>query len=112
MRDSRRLWAHRLANEQMLRDQGRGRAVVFLRAGGMRAIEEEAAATAVADARERWLPTLRDWHAKAKGAVRSLLAGEITRLRRTLGRPTPEELRAQTRERVRRFRAKRRSAPA
>jgi hypothetical protein len=84
---------------------GRGRAVVFLRTGGMRAIEEKAAAAAVADARELWLPTLQGWHAKAKGTVRSLLAGEIRRLRHMLG-ATPEERRAQTRERVRRFRAK------
>src|ERR1700738_4297204 len=76
----RRLWAHRSVNQARLHDMGRGRAVVFLRTGGMRAIEEKAAAAAVADARELWPPTLQGWHAKAKGTVRSLLAGEIRRL--------------------------------
>ena len=59
----RRLWAHSSANQAILHDMGRGRAVVFLRTGGMRAIEEKAAAAAVADARELWLPTLQGWHA-------------------------------------------------
>jgi hypothetical protein len=97
------IWVRATANEAMLRGQGRGRSVTFLRQGGMRAVEKKVARTAVADARELWLPTLQRWHVKAKGTVRAMLAEEIRRLRRTLG-PTPEERRAQTRERVRRFR--------
>jgi hypothetical protein len=69
----------------------------------MLALEEKVAKAAVADARAQLLPTLRRWHAKAKGRVRSMLADEIKRLRRALG-VTPDERRAQTRERVRRFR--------
>ena len=76
---SRRVWAHATANQEMLRDDGGGRAVEFLRQGGMRSVEEKAAAAAIADARDIWLPQLERWHARAKGTARSLLAGEIKR---------------------------------
>jgi hypothetical protein len=91
----------------------------FIRAGGMAAVEQEVAAEAIRGARESWLPILESFIAEhveeGDWIVCAVLNGEIRRLRRLLGQPaprSPEDLdrrRQQTRERVRRYRERRRA---
>jgi hypothetical protein len=91
----------------------------FIQTGGMMAVEQEAAAEAIRDARESWLPTLESFvaeHVEEGDLItRFILDEEIRRLRRLLGQPapqSPEDLdrrRQQTRERVRRYRERQRA---
>jgi hypothetical protein len=84
----------------------------FLRLGGMSRIEARAAAEAAKRAvhreREYWLPTLKRWlDADPDDTVRWFLERELRQLRRRLGRkPSAATVRRQTRERVRRHRAR------
>jgi hypothetical protein len=78
---------------------------------GMAFYEREAAARAVRETRQEWLPLLEEWLAKTDNLIeRVMLAGEIRRLRRLLGIITndDEARRAATRERVRQHRARKR----
>ena len=84
---------------------------------GMRHIEENvgriAAKRAIRYEQERWLPRLQVWAKHAEGFEAVCLRREIKRLRRILGRKQSKtERRAQTRERVRRHRARLRSSCA
>jgi hypothetical protein len=87
----------------------------FVSGGGMRRLEyiagERARDSAIKDVREWWLPRLERWHDAATKRGRALLAMEIKRLQRALGikRWTAEEVRQQTRERVRRYRERQRA---
>src|SRR5262249_12767860 len=83
----------------------------FIAGGGMRHIEAVRGARgrdeAILYEREFWLPQLECWHAEAQGFQRGVLGGEIKRLRRCLNiKPSADIVRAQTRERVRRLRAR------
>ena len=91
------------------------------RLGGMESVEwcagEQAKDAEIQFQREMWLPRLERWLAAVETEddpdrrfiMRSWLKEEIKRLRRCLGlTQSPEEKRAQTRERVRRLRAKQR----
>jgi hypothetical protein len=86
----------------------------FVRQGGMRAIEYaigvRAAEEAIKAERKSWLARLELWvqFYKDEDYFRAELQTEIKRLRRCLGiskEVTPEERRAQVRERVRKHRA-------
>jgi hypothetical protein len=87
----------------------------FLEAGGMAGKERAAAARAVENERRDWLPILEDLATQVPtddlmGQV--ILEGEVRRLRRLLGLPLPptseavQRRREQTRDRVRRHRAR------
>jgi len=94
-------------------------ALEFVTTGGMRRLEHHAAfhaaKRAVEDTRHEWLTTLMSWRDREDDAfIRIQVDQEIERLRRALALLIPstdDERRAQTRERVRRHRAKR-NAPA
>ena len=90
----------------------------FLRAGGMAAIEQEAADQAIRDEREAWLPILERWLKEAMTnnehpLMCAILESQIRRLRRLLhlppyrGTAAIERRRELTRERVRRYRQRR-----
>jgi hypothetical protein len=90
----------------------------FIKSGGMNVAEAVAIAKAVAAAtkearqrvREYWLPTLEMWIDvyEPEGHLRAFLKHEVARLRRCLGpKPSAATVRKQTRERVRRLRARR-----
>jgi hypothetical protein len=77
---------------------------VYMRAAGLRAARQ----AELHEAR-RWLAVLEDAD-PGDAQIAAAVAGYIKRLRRILGvRPPIDEVRAQTRERVRRFRAKSRA---
>lgn len=90
----------------------------FIASGGMERLEARAAFHAAKEAvqqeREFWLGRLQDWlrtvdrdYVRGADYVRLTLEVEIKRLRRSLGiKQSDEERRAQTRERVRRHRAR------
>ena len=75
---------------------------------------KEAAEQAIRETREEWLPRLEEARASLDPKTADLLAlvtldAEIRRLRRSLGiKPTPDEIRARTRERVRLHRERKR----
>jgi len=93
----------------------------FLDQGLMGGVERRAADQAIAEARREWLPILEAWRASlgddADLTVVLCLEGEIRRLRKLLRLPPPvsptaaERRREQSRERQRRFRARRAGLP-
>jgi hypothetical protein len=91
----------------------------FVCNGGMGSIEAKAVAEALADVRRRWLPRLEEWLAEAMAGkwatdetgdllVLANLESAVTQLRIRLGIKVVdiEKRRRQTRERVRRHRAR------
>jgi hypothetical protein len=89
----------------------------LITAGGVPALEQQAATQAIEETRRFWLPILEELASQPDhGAlIRLYLAGEVRRLRRALKLPPPppseadrERQRKQTRDRVRRHRARRR----
>jgi hypothetical protein len=87
----------------------------LIRCGGVSRFERQAADQAIAQERRFWLPVLEAWLDQCSEDdwyETAYLTGEIRRLRRLTGIPASlERRRAQGRERVRRWRA-RRSPPA
>jgi hypothetical protein len=82
---------------------------------GMAGLERRAAEEAIKREREGWLPMLEKFaaHDDLDWRHRVLVESEVRRLRRLLGiKPTLDERRAQTRERVRRYRERQRSGGA
>jgi hypothetical protein len=88
----------------------------LITAGGVPALERQAATQAIEETRRFWLPVLETLAAGPdhNALVRMYLAGEVRRLRRALKLPPPppsetdrEWQRRQTRDRVRRHRARR-----
>jgi|SRR6516165_3469574 hypothetical protein len=85
----------------------------FLLAGGVEAVEHAAAEAAITAVWREWLPAVermrREW--RGDRLVAALLRDEVNRLRRRLRRRPPRDaVRTQTRERVRRWRARQRLA--
>jgi hypothetical protein len=91
------------------------------RSGGVRAQERRELGPALRGIRERWFSRLAGWEmdwrrrfAEVKPTARDraeldYILAEQRRLRRLLGlKPSPEEVRARTRERVRAFRQRQR----
>jgi hypothetical protein len=79
---------------------------------GMTFYEREAAARAVRETRQEWLPLLEEWLAKTDNPIEQAIAGaEIRRLRRLLGVISADDAEvrhAATRERVRQHRERKR----
>jgi hypothetical protein len=91
----------------------------FIRSGGMYRAEAVAISKAIAAAtkearrhvRQYWLPILQQWlELEPEGIVRQQLVHEVKRLRRLSRSPSPATVRKQTRERVRAFRERQRTA--
>lgn len=83
----------------------------MVRCGGVSGLEREAANRIIAQERRFWLPVLEACLDRCDGKTDlyaiAYLTGEISRLRRLLGiSPSLEQRRAQTRDRVRRWRAR------
>jgi hypothetical protein len=86
----------------------------LIRCGGVSRLERKAAYRAIAQERSFWLQVLETWldQCDSKDEM-AYLKGEIRRLRRLTGIPASlERRRAQVRNRVRRWRHKRRTSPA
>jgi hypothetical protein len=87
----------------------------LIRCGGVSRLEREAANQVIARERRFWLQMLEAWLDQCNGEeevyVAAYLTGEIRRLRRLTGiPPSLERRRAQVRNRVRRWRQKRRGS--
>lgn len=93
----------------------------FMRTGNIRAYERRAAQRAIGEEREIWLPRLESYRAElpmvttADVLWAAFVDAEIRRLRRLLGVPVPPSAgdtarrRERTRERVRRYRQRRKT---
>ena len=85
----------------------------LLKSGGVGRWEREAAATAIRATRQTWLSVLERFaHNQPAGTDFDefvYVDGQIKRLRRALGiKPTPDQVREQTRRRVQAFRERQR----